>query len=147
MSDLGDLYQELILDHNKRPRNRGRLEQCDCHARGHNPMCGDQVDIDVDIDDGVIADVSFDGSGCAISTASASIMTETVKGKTVDEAKRLFAQFHDVVTGAAPADREALGKLFAFSGVGAYPARVKCATLAWHTLIAALEGQERVSTE
>ncbi len=147
MSNLGDLYQELILDHNKRPRNRGRLASCDCHARGHNPLCGDEVDIDVDVEDDIIRDVKFDGSGCAISTASASIMTETVKGKSVDEVKALFEQFHDVVTGETEGDAAAMGKLFAFSGVGAYPARVKCATLAWHTLIAALAGQDRVSTE
>lgn len=150
MSDLMDLYQELILDHNRRPRNRGRLDPCDRHAEGYNPLCGDRVDLFLDLDGDVIREVRFEGNGCAISTASTSLMTEAVKGHTVAEAKVLFEKFHDLVTGT-PVEAEAppaLGKLAAFSGVGAYPARVKCATLAWHTLIAALDrGATVVSTE
>jgi nitrogen fixation NifU-like protein len=153
MTELSDLYQELILDHNKRPRNRGTLEGADHHAEGYNPLCGDRVTIHVRLRDGVIEEVRFDGSGCAISTASASLMTEAVKGLTMDEAKVIFDRFHEMVTGQLEQGRPSsggpsLGKLAAFSGVGRFPARVKCATLAWHTLAAALEGSgETVSTE
>ena len=149
MSDLLDLYQELILDHNKRPRNRGKLEECDHEADGYNPLCGDRVTITLILKDGVIEDIRFDGSGCAISTASASLMTEAVKGKTLEEARALFERFHDLVAAKGEhADVATLGKLAAFAGVGRFPARVKCATLAWHTLNSALEGRdEPVTTE
>lgn len=147
MSEFNDLYQELILDHNKRPRNR-RAQPCPPgrHAEGHNPLCGDRVTVYLTMRDGVIADASFEGKGCAISTASASLMTEAVKGKTREEAAGLFERFHELVTtGQEPGD---MGKLGAFGGVSEFPARVKCATLAWHTLQAALEDRgDPVSTE
>jgi nitrogen fixation NifU-like protein len=147
MSDLSDLYQEVILDHNRRPRNFRALESPTHHAQGYNPLCGDRLDLFLDVRDDVIADVSFQGAGCAISKASASLMTDAVKGRTVDEARDLFARFHRVVT--TPPDRpvEDLGKLSVLSGVREFPVRVKCASLAWHTLKAALERQEKTSTE
>jgi nitrogen fixation NifU-like protein len=150
MSDTDDLYQELILDHNKRPRNRGKLTKADREADGHNPICGDHIHVYLKIRDGRVADVTFEGSGCAISTASASMMTESIKGKTLDEAKALFRKFHGLITGEAVESEEGpgLGKLEVFSSVCRYPARVKCATLAWHTVNAALEdGADSVSTE
>jgi nitrogen fixation NifU-like protein len=153
MSDLRELYQSTILDHNKKPRNFRVLERATHHADGYNPLCGDKVSVWVDVEDGVIRDVSFQGSGCAISTASASMMTETVKGKALAEADAIFERFHDVVTGeidAEPSDEDldALGKLAVFAGVREYPARVKCATLVWHALRAALAGgAAAVSTE
>lgn len=151
MSDLQDLYQELILDHYKRPRNRGRIENPDGSAEGHNPLCGDRLALTLRLEDGVIRDVRFEGSGCAISTASASIMTEAVKGKTPEQAEALFRRFHALVTGNGTAPDAAapdLGKLQALLGVRKYPVRVKCATLAWHTLEAALEHRDGVvSTE
>jgi nitrogen fixation NifU-like protein len=149
MSDLRDLYQEVILDHYKRPRNQ-RVIQGARHADGHNPLCGDRVTIFVRVENGVIADASFQGSGCAISTASASLMTDTLKGRTAEEAGALFERFHDLVTGEDGLSGEGpdLGKLEVFAGVREFPVRVKCASLAWHTLKAALEGAERpVSTE
>ena len=150
MSDLSDLYQELIIDHNRAPRNRGKLEDCDFQARGYNPRCGDQVTVYLKVRGNVVTDVTFDGSGCAISTASASLMTESVKGKTVAEVKSLFQLFRGLLTGenGDPGDRPSLGKLEVFSGVCKYPARVKCATLAWHTVNAAMEKDNHVvSTE
>lgn len=142
MSELQDLYQEMILDHYRRPRNCRRLEGCSCSADGNNPLCGDKITVYATVEDGVVTDVSFEGSGCAISTASASIMTESVKGKTVDESHKLFRRFHHLITGdpgdGAGDEGVELGKLEVFAGVGEYPARVKCATLAWHTLEAAL---------
>lgn len=150
MSELNDLYQEVILDHYRKPRNRGKLEEADHAAEGHNPLCGDHVEVFLKVRDGVVEDVGFEGGGCAISTASASIMTETLKGKTLDEAKRIFRRFHDLITGEAREtdEGEGMGKLEVFSGVCQYPARVKCATLAWHTLNAALERKEDpVTTE
>ncbi|MHC5022384.1 MAG: Fe-S cluster assembly sulfur transfer protein SufU [Planctomycetota bacterium] len=149
MSELMDLYQELIIDHNRRPRNRGPLDGADHDAEGYNPLCGDRVTIHLVLKDDVIEDVRFEGGGCAISTASASIMTEAVKGKTIDEARALFERFHHLVTGeAGPGEGPPLGKLEAFGGVGKFPARVKCATLAWHTLQAAIdERKDVVSTE
>lgn len=150
MSDLRDLYQELILDHNNRPRNKGRLEGADRVARGHNPLCGDHITVYVKLKDGVVEQVSFEGSGCAISTASASLMTESLRGKTLEEAKALFLRFHGLVTGDNSENEEGagLGKLDVFSNVCQYPARVKCATLAWHTIRAALEDPGNVvSTE
>jgi len=150
MSDLRDLYQELILDHNKRPRNRRPLPGADCQAKGYNPLCGDRVSVFVALDGDRVKDVTFEGSGCAISTASASLMTEALKGKTLPEARAMFKRFHDMLTGEKKEGRQepGLGKLEVFSGVCQYPARVKCATLAWHTLNAALEDRpEEVTTE
>ena len=149
MSDLRTLYQEVILDHNRSPRNFGPLEDADLRADGHNPLCGDKLSIAVKINDGVVTDVRFQGAGCAISQASASLMTEGIKGKTLAEARRLFDRFHRLVTDqTAPADEAELGKLIVFAGVRAYPARVKCAILAWHTLRAAVDdSHEAVSTE
>ena len=149
MSDLRELYQEVILDHNKHPRNFGELEGADRHADGYNPLCGDKLAVYVNLDGDVISDVSFLGSGCAISKASASLMTDAVKGKTLDEAQQLFEQFHRMVTEPdMPSEVESLGKLAVFSGVRDYPTRVKCASLAWHTLRAALDDlHEPVSTE
>ena len=151
MSEFSDLYQELILDHNKRPRNCGKLEAPDGSAQGYNPLCGDRVTVSVNLDDDVIKEIAFEGSGCAISTASASLMTESLKGKTVQEARDLFNRFHRMVTEESSNGGDgtkALGKLLVFSGVRQYPARVKCATLAWHTVNAALNNSnEVVSTE
>jgi len=149
MIDLRDLYQEVILDHNKHPRNFGELEGADRHADGYNPLCGDRLAVYVNLDGDVITDVNFFGSGCAISKASASLMTDAVKGKTLSEAERLFEQFRRMVTEPEmPADVEALGKLAVFAGVRDYPTRVKCASLAWHTLRAAFDDlHQPVSTE
>ena len=149
MTDLRDLYQELILDHGRRPRNFKPLEGATRSAEGYNPLCGDKVKIYVKMDGDIIKDISFEGAGCAISTASASIMTETLKGKTRAEAEELFQTFHDLVTGQkAQLDAPELGKLAVFSGVSEFPIRVKCATLSWHTLRAALNGAgEIISTE
>ena len=149
MSELRDLYQDVILDHSKKPRNFGALENAQS-ARGHNPLCGDQLTVYVQVDDGVIADLKFDGSGCAISTAAASMMTQTLKGKTVEEAEAIFKRYHEMVTGTDGIEdhMETLGKLAAFEGVSEFPVRVKCATLSWHTLRAAIENQaEPVTTE
>jgi nitrogen fixation NifU-like protein len=150
MRDLGELYQQVILDHNKAPRNFREVPDANRHADGHNPLCGDEITLAVKVTDGVIEDVGFQGRGCAISQASASVMTTIVKGKTVAEAEKLFQAFHAMVTGAAEPDRTTLGtKLWAFSGVKEFPARVKCANLPWHTLHAALQenGGDPVSTE
>jgi nitrogen fixation NifU-like protein len=150
MSELTDLYQELILDHNKRPRNRGALEGANRTASGHNPLCGDRIVLQLRMNGDEIEDAKFDGCGCAISTASASMMTDAIRGRTIEEAEAIGTRFRNAVTsdGDTPIDAEALGKLAAFGGVRAYPARVKCATLAWHTLDAALHEVNRaVSTE
>lgn len=154
MSDLRGLYQEVILDHSKRPRNFRAMDAADRHADGYNPLCGDKVTIYLKLDRDRISDISFKGSGCAISTSSASILTETLKGKTRAEADTLFESFHDLVTGQRARNAANgkgagldLGKLEVFSGVSEFPARVKCATLAWHTLKSALEGGDTVSTE
>jgi nitrogen fixation NifU-like protein len=148
MSEMQDLYQEIILDHNRKPRNFTIPAHANHTAVGHNPLCGDQITVLVELDGGVIKTIGFQGAGCAISKASASLMTEAVKGRTIDEAKVIFEGFHDMVTGVAGAEPEALGKLAAFAGVCEYPARVKCASLAWHTLQAAItEGPTQVSTE
>jgi nitrogen fixation protein NifU and related proteins len=151
MADLRGLYQEVILDHSKKPRNYRVLEGADHHAEGYNPLCGDRVTVYLKIEDGRISDVSFQGSGCAISTSSASLLTETLKGKTLDEADALFEKFRALVTGESNgkmAGDTPLGKLAVFSGVAEFPMRVKCATLAWHTLRSALKGEEKtVSTE
>jgi len=153
--DVGDLYQELILDHNKSPRNFGKLDTPSRHAEGYNPLCGDQLTLDLELEGGEIRNIAFAGMGCAISTASASLMTEAVKGKTIEEAEALFHRFHQLIVGKPPAAEPAenaeiipLGKLEALSGVAAYPNRIKCATLAWHTLHAALtDTAEPVTTE
>jgi nitrogen fixation NifU-like protein len=143
MSSLRDLYQELIVDHNKSPRNFGVLADANHPAHGYNPLCGDKVTVYLRIDDDRIADLRFDGAGCAISTASASLMTQAVKGKTVAEAEALFGDFHAMVTGEdlRPELAEQLGKLAVLAGVREFPSRVKCATLAWHTLHNAAQGQ------
>ena len=147
MSDLRELYQEVILDHNRHPHNFRELAGADRHADGHNPLCGDRLGVYVNLDGEKIVDVSFMGSGCAISKASASLMTDAVRGKTLDEARRLFEQFLNLVTDDA-ADGAALGKLAVFAGVRDYPTRVKCASLAWHTLRAAVDDRhETVTTE
>ena len=146
MSELDDLYQEVILDHNKKPRNYHRLDDANRQAEGFNPLCGDQITVYLKIEDGVIRDITFQGSGCAISKASASLMTSALKGKSEREAEALFGRFHDLVTTDAAADPESLGKLAVFSGVREFPARVKCASLAWHTLRAALAGEARPAT-
>jgi nitrogen fixation NifU-like protein len=151
MSETDDLYREQILDHYKNPRNFGELPGANRHASGHNPLCGDKLVVGLVVDEaGVIREVKFQGQGCAISKASASLMTQAVKGKTTAEAERLFERFHALVTGhlAEGENLEDLGKLSVMSGVKEYPARVKCASLAWHTLRAALKGGEpTVSTE
>ncbi|MBN1586493.1 MAG: SUF system NifU family Fe-S cluster assembly protein [Candidatus Omnitrophica bacterium] len=147
MSGLRDLYQEVILDHNKKPRNFGKIDKANHCAHGDNPLCGDKITVYLLVKDGIIEDIKFEGSGCAISTASSSLMTTLLKGKSVEEAATLFETFHNVVTGNAEIS-ENLGKLAVFGGVREFPSRVKCATLAWHTLRAALENQEDpVSTE
>lgn len=146
MTDLRDLYQEVILDHNKRPRNFGALPGANRRAEGHNPLCGDRVTVSLEMEGDRIKDISFEGAGCAISTASASLMTEALRGKRVEEARALFQGFHGLVTRGE--GEEELGKLAALGGVREYPMRVKCATLAWHTLQAALDQQDHpVSTE
>lgn len=148
MSELRELYQQVILDHHKRPRNSRVLPDANRAADGFNPLCGDKIHLTLKVEDGVVRDVGFQGAGCAISTASASMMTEALKGKSEDEVLRLFDLFHDMLTGAAEPEAEALGKLAAFSGVREFPVRVKCATLAWHTLRAALQqSRETVATE
>ena len=149
MSDLRELYQEVILDHNKRPRNLGVLPAANRTAEGYNPLCGDRLSVYVKMDGDVISEIRFQGSGCAISKASASLMTDGVRGKTIAEARRLFTQFHKMVTGDAdPPPIDELGKLAVFAGVRDYPMRVKCATLAWHTLRAAVDTRKDVvSTE
>ena len=148
MNDLHDIYQEVILDHYRKPRNFSTLEAANQEANGHNPLCGDKVSVFLEIDGEVVKDISFQGAGCAISTASASLMTEAVKGHSVEEVRALFDRFHEMMTGDGESDD--LGKLEALSGVRQIPIRVKCATLAWHTLKAALEddsGNEPISTE
>jgi nitrogen fixation protein NifU and related proteins len=147
-SGLRDLYQEVIFDHYRRPRNRGALAGASHEAEGHNPLCGDNVKVHVRVEDGVVRDVTFEGEGCAISTASASLMTEALKGRRLEEIGPLADGFHAMVTGGADAPGPALGKLEVLAGVREFPARVKCATLAWHTLRAALDRRPgNVSTE
>ena len=147
MSELGDLYQEVILEHSKHPRNFRTLEAPSQQAEGYNPLCGDHYTIFLDVADGAIRDIAFQGSGCAISKASASMMSQAVKSKTTAQAEELFRKFHDVVIGAEAGNVEAIGKLAVFAGVAKFPTRIKCATLAWHTLHAALEGKQVASTE
>jgi len=149
MSELSDLYQEVILDHNKNPRNFREIEDADQYADGKNPLCGDALRVYIDLDGDTVSDIAFKGSGCAISKASASMMTQAVKGKSKEEAASIFDEFHRMVTGELDinTDENNLGKLKIFSGVLEFPARVKCASLSWHTLNAALRGEDVVSTE
>jgi nitrogen fixation NifU-like protein len=149
MGDLQDLYQQVILEHNRAPRNFREVPDATHVANGDNPLCGDKIRLWVKVADGVVEDIGFLGSGCAISQASASVMTTVVKGKTVGEAERLFTVFHDMVTGEREPDTASIGtKLLAFSGVKEFPARVKCANLPWHTLHAALTTAEKpITTE
>ncbi len=146
--ELDDLYQQLIVDHSRRPRNFRAMEHADADAEGYNPLCGDRVHVFVKKTDDTLADVSFTGSGCAICTASASLMTDAVKGKTTEAAKATFEKLHALLTDSGPADTSGLGKLAVFAGVKRFPVRVKCASLPWHTLRAALENDHQpVSTE
>lgn len=149
MSELSELYQQVILDHNKKPRNYHKLESANRVAEGHNPLCGDQLTVYMQIEDEVVKDLSFEGSGCAISKAAASMMTQSVKGKTREEVETLFKEFHSMVKGELDEETQPnnLGRLKIFSGVRDYPARVKCASLSWHTMHAALRGEEAASTE
>ena len=147
MSGLNELYQEVILDHNKRPRNFRTIEQASHHAEGHNPLCGDRLSLYVQVAGDRIDDVAFQGSGCAISKASASLMTDAVKGQTVEAANALFERFHQMVTTPPDQPVENMGKLSVLAGVREFPVRVKCASLCWHTLKAALERKEQTSTE
>ena len=147
MADLNDLYQEVILDHNRRPRNFHALADASHLAEGYNPLCGDRLTLYLKVADGVVTDVSFEGAGCAISKASASLMTDAVKGKTIAEAQALFDRFHRMVTTPPEEPVEDLGKLSALAGVREFPVRVKCASLAWHTLKAAMTNEKRTSTE
>jgi nitrogen fixation NifU-like protein len=146
---MRELYQEMILDHHKHPRHFGRLPAANRSAEGFNPLCGDRVTVYARVDGDAIRDLSFEGTGCAICMASASVMTDELAGKRVDDADKLFGEFHEMVTGDATPDVDALGKLAVFMGVREFPVRVKCATLPWHTLRAALRGEEKapVTTE
>lgn len=149
MSELSELYQQVILDHNKKPRNFHKLENANRRAEGFNPLCGDHLNVYLHVADDQVTDISFEGSGCAISKASASMMTQAVKGKTKAEVEALFTEFHRMAMGELDEENEPnqLGKLKIFAGVREFPARVKCATLSWHTMHAALEGQESATTE
>jgi nitrogen fixation protein NifU and related proteins len=149
MSELSELYQQVILDHNKKPRNFRKPETANHSAEGYNPLCGDQLTVYLDLENGLVKDVGFEGSGCAISKAAASMMTQAVKGKSKEQAENLFNEFHSMVTGELNEETEEnnLGNLKIFAGVREFPVRVKCATLAWHTLHAALNKQDQVSTE
>ena len=149
MSELSELYQQVILDHNKKPRNFRKLETASHYAEGYNPLCGDQLTIYMNLEDDRVTDVGFEGSGCAISKASASMMTQAVKGKSKEQAETLFKEFHSMVTGELEEENEEniLGNLKIFAGVREFPVRVKCATLPWHTMHAALHKQDQASTE
>ena len=150
MNELRELYQELILDHSKRPRNLRPMPEASHRAVGHNPLCGDRATVYLRVEGGVVKDVSFEGAGCSISTASASLMTDALRGRTLDEVTELFERFHELVTSdpsRAAAVAPELGKLAVFQGVHEFPVRVKCASLAWHTMKAALDGGSTASTE
>src|ERR687892_2297506 len=149
MSELSELYQQVILDHNKKPRNFRKLETANHSAEGYNPLCGDQLTVYLNVADGRVQEVGFEGSGCAISKASASMMTQAVKGKSKEEAESLFKEFHSMVTGELDeeTDENSLGNLKIFAGVREFPVRVKCATLPWHTMHAALNKKDQISTE
>ncbi len=149
MSNLGDLYQEILLEHNSRPRNFRELDDATARADGFNPLCGDQVSLYLKLEDGTVSDAAFQGSGCAISRASASMLTQSIKGQTVERAREIFEAFHSLLTdpGAEP-DYDTLGDLETMAGVAEYPARIKCAVLAWHTMRSALDGSgDSVTTE
>jgi len=147
--ELRDLYQQVILDHNKSPRNFRLMANATQHAEGYNPLCGDRLDVYLIIKNGIVEDISFKGEGCAISKASASLMTSLLKGKTKEEAEKLFTKFHDLVTGKLGdnPDIDELGKLAVFAGVQEFPVRVKCASLAWHTMNALHGKEEKITTE
>ncbi len=149
MSELSELYQQVILDHNKKPRNFRKLETANYTAEGYNPLCGDHLTVYLNLEDDLVREVGFEGSGCAISKAAASMMTQAIKGKSKEQAENLFKEFHSMVTGELDAETEenSLGNLKIFAGVREFPVRVKCATLPWHTMHAALNQQEQVSTE
>lgn len=148
MMDLRDLYQEIIIDHNRNPRNHRVMEDAACQAKGYNPLCGDKLTVYLNVNEDVISDISFKGCGCAISQASASLMTEALHGKTVEQAHELFEHFHAMLTKEGETPPKSLNKLSVLAGVREFPARVKCATLAWHTLESALnQGESTVSTE
>jgi nitrogen fixation protein NifU and related proteins len=149
MSELSELYQQVILDHNKKPRNFRKLENANHSAEGYNPLCGDQLTVYLDLENGAVKEIAFEGSGCAISKAAASMMTQAVKGKSREQAEELFTEFHSMVTGELDEETEenSLGNLKIFAGVREFPVRVKCATLPWHTLQAALKNEQRASTE
>lgn len=149
MSELSELYQQVILDHNKKPRNFRKLETANHSAEGFNPLCGDQLTVYLNLEDDAVKEVSFEGSGCAISKAAASMMTQAIKGKSKQEAEQLFSEFHQMVTGELDEENteNGLGNLKIFSGVREFPVRVKCASLPWHTMRAALNNKELVSTE
>jgi nitrogen fixation NifU-like protein len=149
MSELSELYQQVILDHNKKPRNFRKPETANHSAEGYNPLCGDQLTVYLDLEDDTVKDVAFEGSGCAISKAAASMMTQAVKGKSKEQVEHLFQEFHSMVTGELDeeTDENSLGNLKIFAGVREFPVRVKCATLPWHTLHAALNKEAQVSTE
>ncbi len=147
-NELRELYQQVILDHNKSPRNFRKLETANHHAEGYNPLCGDRIDVYIKLENDKIADISFQGSGCAISKASASLMSTMVKGKTIEEAEKLFKKFHHLITGKIneKVDTDDVGKLAVFAGVREFPSRVKCASLAWHTLNSALKEENKTVT-
>ena len=149
MSELSELYQQVILDHNKKPRNFRKLESANHFAEGYNPLCGDHLTVYLDLEGGAVKEIAFEGSGCAISKAAASMMTQAVKGKSREQAEELFTEFHSMVTGELDEETEenSLGNLKIFAGVREFPVRVKCATLPWHTLHAALNNEEHASTE
>lgn len=149
MSELSELYQQVILDHNKKPRNFRKVEAANHIAEGYNPLCGDQLTVYMTLENDLVTDVGFEGSGCAISKASASMMTQAIKGKSKEQAENLFKEFHSMVTGELDEEtqEQSLGNLRIFAGVREFPVRVKCATLPWHTMYAALNKQEQISTE
>ncbi len=149
MNELQELYQQIILDHNRNPKNFGPLDDATQQANGYNPLCGDKVKVYLMVKDGIVEDIRFEGSGCAISKASASVMTTVIKGKTVEEAKEMFESFQQMITSSPQedVDLDAFGKLAVFAGVREFPSRVKCAGLPWHALTSALDGGEEVSTE
>ena len=148
MDDLRELYQQVILDHNKNPKNFKKIENASHHSEGYNPLCGDRINLYIDVEDDHIKDIGFEGSGCAISKASTSVMTELLKGKSLSEAEELFKRFQGIITGKIDADFSSFDKLSVFAGVREFPVRVKCAALAWHTLMSALKKDDEViSTE
>jgi len=147
MADLNDLYQEVILDHNRCPRNFHALADASHRAEGYNPLCGDRLTLYLKLEDGVIREVGFEGAGCAISKASASLMTDAIKGRSLPDARRLFERFHKMITTPTDQDVEDLGKLSVLAGVREFPIRIKCASLAWHTFKAAVEREQIATTE